>query len=201
MRQCPRVYPGTGLPGITPRHGKNRPHGECQIGDSCEKSHEPTAYGSRLWPHMWPCYAVPGAWPCGGDTGGVTSAVRYEAAGSQQPDRRSCGHVKRVLAIRGGGRGYEGAFPRKPRLETRFMTSTQRGAPAVIARRVEIDVQSRGRCVLDARASRGGGGPVLSAAAVSRSLRGPPAKRTPTLMSSRKSDCDRFFQNWVFNSG
>ena len=153
MREFPRVYPGTGMPGITPRHGKNRPHGECEIGGSCEKSHERTAYGSRLWPHMYPSYAVPGAWPCGGDTGGVTSAVRYEAAGSQQPDRRSCGHARRVLAIRGGGRGYEGAFPRKRRLETPFVRSTHRGAPAAIARRVELDVQSRGRCVLDARAS------------------------------------------------
>ena len=183
MREFPRVYPGTGMPGITPRHGKNRPHGECQIGGSCEKSHKPTSYDSRLWPHMWPCYAVPGAWPCGGDTGGVTSAVRYEAAGSQQPDRRSCGHARRGLAIRGGGRGCEGAFPRKRRLETPFVRSTHRGAPAAIARRVELDVQSRGRCVLDARASRGGGGPVLSAAAVCRSLRGPLAKRTPTSMA------------------
>ena len=48
MREFPRVYPGTGMPGITPRHGKNRPHGECEIGGSCEKSHEPTTCGSRL---------------------------------------------------------------------------------------------------------------------------------------------------------
>ena len=138
-----RVYPGTGLPGITPRHGKNRPHGECEIGGSCEKSHEPTTRGARLWPRIRPCDAVPGGRPCGGDTGGVTSAVRYEAAGSQQPDRRSCGHARRVLAMRGGGRGYEGAFPRKPRLETRFVRRTQRGAPTVIAHRVPLDVQSR----------------------------------------------------------
>ena len=56
----------------------------------------------------------------------------------------------------------------------------------MIARRVELDVQSRGRCVLTAEASRGGGGPVLSAAAVSRSLRGPLAKRAPTLMHTHK---------------
>ena len=87
MRQCPRVYPGTGLPVITPRRGKNRPHRECEIAGSCEKSRELTAYGSRLWPHIWPCYAVPGAWPCGGDVGGVTSAVRYEAAGSHATTR------------------------------------------------------------------------------------------------------------------
>ena len=120
------------MAGITPRHGKNRPHGECEIGGSCEKSHELAAYGSRLWPHIWPCYAVPGAWPCGGDTGGVTSAVRHEAAGLQQPDRRSCGHGRRGLAIRGGGGEYEGAFPRKRRLETPFVRSTHRGAPAAI---------------------------------------------------------------------
>ena len=137
MRQCPRVYPGTGLPGITPRHGKNRPHGECEIGSSCEKSHKPTSRSSRLWPHIWPCYAVPGARPCGGDVGGVTSAVRYEAAGSQQPDRRSCGHVRRDLATRGGHGGCEGTFQRKRRLETPFGRSTQRGAPTAIARRVE----------------------------------------------------------------
>ena len=154
MRQYPRVYPGTGLPVITPRRGKNRLHRECEIASSCEKSHELTAYGSRLWPHMYPSYAVPGAWPCGGDVGGVTSAVRYEAAGSQQPDRRSCGPYGRDLSIRGGPGGeYEGTFPRKWRLETPFGRSTQRGAPTAIARRVELDVQSRVRCVLDAEAS------------------------------------------------
>ena len=143
MRHCPRVYPGTGLPGITPRHGKNLPHGECEIGGSCEKSHDPTTRSSQLWPPIWPGCAVPEGRPCGGDMGGVASALRYEAAGSQQPDRRSCGPYGRDLSIRGGGGECEGAFPRKPRLETRFMTSTQRGAPAVIARRVPLDVQSR----------------------------------------------------------
>ena len=201
MREFPRVYPGTGMPGITPRHGKNRPHGECEIGGSCEKSHEPTTRGSRLWPPMRPCYAVPGGRPCGGDTGGVTSAVRHEAAGMQQPDRRSCGHGRRGLAIRGGGGEYEGAFPRKRRLETPFVRSTHRGAPAAIARRVELDVQSRGRCVLTAEASRGGGGPVLSAAAICRSLRGPLAKRTPNLHGSRKSSVTVFFKTFVLNSG
>ena len=189
------------MAGITPRHGKNRPHGECEIGGSCEKSHELAAYGSRLWPHMWPSYAVPGAWPWGGCRGGGPSAGGHGAAGWQQPARRSCGQGRRGLAIRGGGGEYEGAFPRKPRLETRFVTSTHRGAPAAIARRVELDVQSRGRCVLDARASRGGGGPVLSAAAVCRSLRGPLAQRTPTSMALESLTVTVFFQNWVFNSG
>ena len=130
--------------------------------------------------------AVPGAWPCCVDTGGVTPAVRYRAAGSQQPDRRSYGPYGRGLTTRGGGGECEVAFPRKRRLETPFVRRTQRGAPTAIARRVELDVQSRSRCVLTAEASRGGGGPVLSVAAVSRSLRGPLAKRTPTSMSSRK---------------
>ena len=174
------------MPGITPRHGKNRPHGECKLGGSCEKARELrlTAYGSWLWwPHMWLCYAVTGAWPCGGDTGGVTSAVRHEAAGMQQPDRRSCGHGRRGLAIRGRGRGYEGAFPRKQHLVTPFVRSTHQGALAAIADWVELNMQSHGRCVLTAEASRGGGGPVLSAAAICRSLRGPLAKRTPTSMA------------------
>ena len=186
------------MAGITPRHGKNLPHGECEIGGSCEKSHERTAYGSRLWPHMWPCYAVPGAWPCGGDMGGVTSAVRYEAAGSQQPDRRSCGPYGRVLAIRGGGGECEGSFPRKRRLETPFVTSAHGPPPVAIARRAELDVQSRVRLVLDSEASRPGGGPVLSAAAACRLLCGPPAPRTPTSIAARKPLCDRFcFKSWV----
>ena len=152
---------------------------------SCEKSHKPTFYGSRLWPYMWPCYAVPGAWPCGGDTGGVTSAVRYEAAGSQQPDRRSCGHGRRDLAIRGGGGEYEGAFPRKRRLETPFVRSTHGPPPVAIAHRAELDVQSRVRLALDSEASRPGGGPVLSAAAACRLLCGPPAPQTPTSIAAQ----------------
>ena len=189
------------MPGITPRHGKNRPHGECEIGGSCEKSHEPTTRGSRLWPPMRPCYAVPGGWPCGGDTGGVTSAVRHEAAGMQQPDRRSCGHGRRGLAIRGGGGEYEGAFPRKRRLETPFVTSPHGPPPVTIAHRAELDVQSRVRLVFDTEASRPGGGPVLSAAAICRSLRGPLAKRTPNLHGSRKSSVTVFFKTFVLNSG
>ena len=161
----------------------------------------PTTRSSRLWPPIWPGCALPERRVCVGDMGGVTSAVRYEAAGSQQPDRRSCGHGRRGLAIRGGGGEYEGAFPRKRRLETPFVRSTHRGAPAAIARRVELDVQSRGRCVLTAEASRGGGGPVLSAAAICRSLRGPLAKRTPNLHGSRKSSVTVFFKTFVLNSG
>ena len=111
MREFPRVYPGTGMPGITPRHGKNRPHGECEIGGSCEKSHEPTTRSLWLWPPIWPGCAVPEGRVCVGDMGGVASALRYEAAGLQQPDRRSCGHGRRDLAIRGGGGGCEVAFP------------------------------------------------------------------------------------------
>ena len=185
MREFPHIYPGTGMPSITPRHGKNRPHGEFEIGGSCEKSHKPTSRSSRLWPHIWPCYAVPGAWPCGGDTGGVTSAVRHEAAGLQQPDRRSCGPYGRVLAIRGGGGECEGSFPRKRRLETPFVTSAHGPPPVAIARRVELDVQSRVRLVLDTEASRPGGGPVLTAAVILRWLRGRLAPRTPTCIAAR----------------
>ena len=114
MREFPRVYPGTGMPGITPRHGKNRPHGECEIGGSCEKSHEPTTRSSRLWPPIWPCYSVPEGRVCVGDMGAVASALRYEAADLQQPDRRSCGHGRRDLAIRGrGGDRIRGHIPEK----------------------------------------------------------------------------------------
>ena len=63
----------------------------------------------------------------------------------------------------------------------------------MIARRVELDVQSRGRCVLDARASRGGGGPVLSAAAVCRSLRGPLAQQTLNSMALESLTVTVFF--------
>ena len=78
------------------------------------------------------------------------------------------------------------------------MTSAHRPPPVAIARRAELDVQSRVRLVLDTEASRPGGGPVLTAAAICRSLRGPPAPRTPTSIAARKPLCDRFcFKSWA----
>ena len=120
MRRCPRVYPGLGLPGITPRHGKNSPHGECEIGGSCEKSHEPTTRSSRLWPPIWPGCALPERRVCVGDMGGrdIGRQVRGRGFSTTQPAL--------VWAIRAGfgdtrrGWGMRGGIPEKTALRNAF---------------------------------------------------------------------------------
>ena len=65
------------------------------------------------------------------------------------------------------------------------MTSAHGPPPVAIARRAELDVQSRVRLVLDTEDSRPGGGPVLTAAVILRWLRGRLAPRTPNLIAAR----------------